>query len=297
MDPLLAAIHAALNKHPIDSIEHKRVTKDLESILTRLNKKDYDKGGITNSVFDVPDRTQQFYINLEFYCNVGKTWARLLNTIDLNAHTRIADLCSGHAPKIELALFYKNYTGTVVTLDKNADSQAQLSRLIALFNPQFTLEHETLNILEDSPQKSFSLGLGNHIIDDLVMDYFGKKWSISWSQIYEQEGALKKLWTRILESANTHHDEVTPHLAQALNQIIENQGLLILAQYESYIERLLELKQVNPFNQRVLQTIKTTLIREYHFQDRHNLIQDNFNNPGNTFTEKDCVILQRKKSL
>ena len=86
--------------------------------------------------------------------------------------------------------------------------------------------------------------LGNHIIDDLVIDLIAKKENVTWKQLYEDEKLFERFWGKILNDKQNITKEILELMTNIFLEIVNREGYLCLSNYRSYMERLLDLKDV-----------------------------------------------------
>ncbi len=220
----------------------KRLIRDLEAVLKRIGSGEYETSGIIENVFDVPEKTKQFYALLDSYSNIGRAWSSVLEHLSINSHDLVLDLCPGHAPKVELGLFYCNYKGDVVVLDKDREALAWLKKFVDLFNPSFNFISYRQDFFSLGLKK-FPLVIGNHVIDDLILCYFAEKEGVSMREIYEKEGEFLKMWDKILVNRNINFREVVDAMARSFEGLVSDKGYLCLTQYKSYMEKSLNLNK------------------------------------------------------
>jgi hypothetical protein len=243
----------------LSELEEKRATRSLTKVLDRLRRREYERFAFDGNVFDLPDRVKELLTELEFYCSVGKTWARVLDALDATRYPVIADLCPGYAPKIELALFYLGYEGEVCLVNKDHLAFEDLEKFIALFSPKFSLRRVQRDLWSE-PVDAFPLIAANHILDDLVADHYSSRFGFLPGEIYEREGRLVELWDRILERRDEHLAEMSDRFAGVFERMLAPGGRLAVAQYESYVERILDLGRVTAFNKELLERIRSALV-------------------------------------
>jgi hypothetical protein len=275
----------------ISQIELSHLNKDLETVLDRLEKDEYKKSGFNVNKFNVPDRTREFYIYLQFYCEIGQNWTPLLKAIDINKYKEVVDLCPGYTPKIELALFYSGYKGKVIAIDKDIDSPKRLVKFMELFNPPFKTIPEKIDLFDHFKSK-YKVIIGNHIIDDLVVDLYCKKWGISKTEIYEKEGAITNLWAKILKDKDKNLAECLTKLVDIFERITAKNGIILMSQYKSYMEKLLNLDEAARFSRTLFKMIIKELCK-IGFVNEQNLVQKALKNYKGHFGINDCCILRK----
>jgi len=290
---VLAKIQLLTKSAELTDLERSRLANELNTVHERLSKGDYQRFSYTTNTFDVPNRTRDFFTELEFYCLLGQTWAALLKEMGVNQFSRVADLCPGYTPKIELGLFYTGYTGEVVVLDTDEDSIGQLQQFMALFQPDFTITKKVVNLFAD-PLDSYDVVLGNHIIDDLVLYYYSQKRNIPLSELYAHEQTMIGLWHEIIENKEEYIPEITGLIANIFLKTVKKGGYLCLSQYPSYMERMLDMDEAPRFNKRVLAGVAEILTQQGFTPENHKA-KKAFKTFKGHFGPDDCIILRREK--
>lgn len=291
MNEFLNKIAEFLSGRKISLIEEKRLNKDLDAVFERLSKREYQRAGFSNNKFDIQDRTREFFTYLDFYCFMGKTWARVLKKININRYKQVVDLCPGYTPKVELALFYLGYKGEIMLLDQENSSTKQVEKFMQLFNPKYKIKRKKINLFGDLKDK-YQIIIGNHIIDDLVIDYFCKKTKIKPSEVYEKEGKLVEVWKRIFADKKNITKNLVPKISKIFEKLMAKNGLILIAQYQSYIERMLDLKGVNSFNKNLLKEIAKTLCSK-NFTDETGTVKESLRGYKGHFSANEIYVLKK----
>ncbi len=288
----LEFLENVLQSRKYSELEKKRVLKDLEVFCTRLKKGEYKKTDFAGNKFNIPERTQEFLIYLELYCYNAQTWAKILKPLKIHRYKRIVDLCPGWTPKIELALFYLSYTGEVLILDKEADSSERVIKFMELFHPQYTIQKKEQDLFEPI-KESYEVVIANHIVDDLVLHYFAKKMDIKPKDIYEKEGIFEDLWKKILRKKENHMQEILPILIEIFSKIVCKGGIVLLSQYKSYIENLLDLDEAVEFTVVLLRKVTTKLCEE-GFEHLDDITKKALKGFKGHFEAEQCFVLKKR---
>lgn len=287
----IKAINQFVKNKKVSHIERKRLKRDLDVVYKRLQKRDYEKTFYSTNVFDVPDRAHAVFVDVEFYALIGKTWFYLLKELEVNKVKTIADIAPGYIPKVELGLFYSGYSGNVVIIDKDKQAISQLVKFIHLFNPQFKIIKKGLDLFTSFDEK-FDFVVANHVIDDFVIAYFGNKYGVSSKQMYEKEGELVRIWKLILSKKTSSKKEIVPVILSIFSRIVQKNGILCIAHYKSYIEKMLDMKGASDFNSTVFEEVVSGLIHKGFRKDVH-VVRKAFKNKKGHFGANDCAVLRR----
>jgi hypothetical protein len=276
----------------VSSVESKRLREDLETVYIRLSKRQYKIGGFSVNRFDIPDKSREVYSNIEYYGKIGRTWSRIFRELGVSRFRKIADLCSGYTPKVELGLYYAGYRGTVVALDIDRKSLSQLQKFISVFRPEFRLQTRCQNIF--SPSKvSYEVVTANHILDDAILWYFAKKFGTSLDEIYQSEEKFIQLWKQIVSQKEKHLNEIVPILARSFDSLVKRGGYFCLAHYESYIDRMLDQRKAYSFTLEVFRRITKELISQGYTNEKR-IVKKAFSSYHGQFTDKQCAVLHKK---
>ncbi len=259
MNDSLKELGLLLSKKTLSQEAKKRVRTDLNAINLRLVKNEYETSGIIENIFDVSETFKRMYKHIDTYSKIAKTWSSILSNLPINKETNILDLCPGYAPKIELALFYLGYKGTVTILDEDYASMKQLVKFMKLFNPQFKIKILKRDLFSPTKEK-FPFVIGNHIIDDLILYYFARKANLNINKFYENEQEIVEFWKIILINKNENQKEITQKISEVFKTIIANGGYLCLSQYKSYMDKMLSLEKEYLFSKYVFKNTINNLL-------------------------------------
>lgn len=235
-----------------------RLQKDLRAVCQRLEKKEYETSGIVENSFDVPDKTKQFFVLLDTYAKIGNAWSIIFKQLSVQSFKEVIDLCPGFTPKVELGLLYSGFKGNVKILDKDLAVVKQLQKNLHLFHPSFSTERLSIDLFKQN-DISAKFIVGNHIFDDLILNYFGKKLSIDTKNIYRDEEQFLHLWNAILGDKQHNKTEIIQILSHALERLVAKNGYLCLSQYQSYMERMLGLSEATRYTHDVFVGVKKDL--------------------------------------
>lgn len=254
----LGSISKSIQGRKLSKNAKDKLMIDLNAIRIRLEKGEYETSSITQNIFDVKSATQQFYKHIETYAQIAKSWSSVLSNFPLNKYHEILDICPGFAPKIEIALYYCNYKGNVIVLDKEKESTQELMKFMQLFNPKFKITPLTQNLF--SPiNTQFSFVIGNHVIDDLILLYFADKFYPK-ARIYENEKDFIDLWQKILEGKQKNLKEIVEIITPVFIKLVKKRGYLCLAQYKSFMEKMLDQQLAFNFSCKVLDKVVLNLL-------------------------------------
>lgn len=290
----LKKIDTAFTKTKLTALEKKRLNKDLLVIKDRIEKREYIQTDFSkDNKFNIPDRTKDFFWYLDSYCLTWKTISKILNALKVKKYSSVVDLCSGWAPKVTLWFFYSNYKWKVILLDKDNKSTWKLINFMKLFNPIYKLEKKSIDLFLDFDFKSDFI-VANHVIDDLIISYFSQEYNYKVSNIYESENNLLKCWNNILDSWDQFKEKVIFVLSKIFDNLLLNNWIIILSQYQSMIEYLLDLQNVTIFNKDVLYWVKKLLLETWNYEDLSEISFKVLTWKKEAFSASECIILKKK---
>jgi hypothetical protein len=272
-------------------IEEKRLLGNLLTVHDRLIKRDYQKYGYSENKFDVPNRAIEVYAELEFYSLIGKTWSKILSALNIQNNPQIIDLCPGFVPKIELGLFYLQYEGKVIVIDKDSRALSALIKFMNLFNPKFKVSKKVINLFGRF-KENYEVILANHLIDDLVLCYFSNKLKMKLSDVYEKEGNVKKVWEYVLKDKKGNLDIITMIIVKILVQLIGSKGLICMTYYKSYLDKILDMDDAYNFNRELFKKIVGELLSRGFSEDKE-VVKKALKKGDVYFGPNNCVVLRK----
>jgi hypothetical protein len=293
---VLITIDSYLRNIPLQQKEKERMRRDLEVVLLRLQKGEYRITDYSEkNKFNVPERTKEFFSYMESYCLTGKTIARLLSCIPLHTYDTVVDFCSGWAPKVALAFFYQQYEGKVVIMDKNRSNLLQLKKFMSLFHPRYNIVPYVADIWNYQTMLSYPLVIANHVLDDLLLEFFAKKEKVNIQSLYDDEQLLVSLWNTIIKNKKNIVSKYLGFLQKVFSHLVRKKGILILSQYQSMIEHLLSLDQVTIFNKHIMKLLITQMKRTGKWKILEDIPHKALHTYKGAFSAEECFVLQRIK--
>ena len=288
----LGKIENFVQKECLSDIENERLQANLEAVYQRLEKRDYQRFSYSTNVFDVQNRVQDIFTDLEFYSYLGKTWASILSELKLENFSKILDICPGYSPKIELGLYYLGYKGKLIVLDKDKQSFCFLQKFTDLFNVGYDMEAKFSDFFEKKDEQ-YELVVANHVLDDLTVDYFAKKQGTSLKDIYANEQEMIKIWNYILKDKKQNMEEILPLLVNSFDGFVKKGGYFCLAQYKSYMEKMLGMEETSKFNKDLFEEVVSKLT-DRDFEIVNHKVKNAFHKFNGHFGPDDFVILRKK---
>jgi hypothetical protein len=274
----------------LSELEENRLQGELAKVRNRLKAREYQIHSFSKNTHNVLERVRDVYAELEFYCRFGRSWQGLLSAIGLSNTQSIIDLCPGFTPKVELGLCYANFRGKAFLVNKDARSLSELVKFLKLFAPQFSYELLDVDIFE-APLPVCDVVAANHVLDDLVLDSYCTLHHLSADCFYEDESELKIAWQAILNEPSNYLDATIAGFCALALQITAPQGYLIVTQYQSYIERILKLREVTSFTRQLLEQCRQTLCKS-GFCDYSDIAKNALPKDA-PFSAAECLVLRR----
>lgn len=290
INPNLKQLSKTINNHKFTSLEKKRVQHDIKTIIERIQKDEYKKTGFSKNKFNVVDRNKELLIDLLFYKSLAKTWGKLLQTFPLSKKYTIVDLCPGSAPKIEMALYYLQFNGTITAFDISKGSLKDLHDFVSLFAPRYSFSTKKGDIFNINNVIKSQLIVANHILDDLTLYYFAQQQKISLNTLYESEESVKKMWNNILKNGIKNRNQMVTLFSDIFSCIISRDSYICLVQYPSYTEKILDMPRVSQFNTLLFKDVINKMLKNGF---KNIPITVHFDS-GDHFKKEHCVILQKK---
>ncbi|MDR0859805.1 MAG: hypothetical protein LBO09_02210 [Candidatus Peribacteria bacterium] len=219
-------------------MELQRLDADLHTLYERLINREYLETDFSQkNKYNIPERTQEFFKYLSDYCKNARTWEAILQKFEMAKISRIANLCPGRAPKIELALYYLGYQGVIEIIDKDTKAMDQIQNFMHLFKYEYKIQKRVTDIFAAKKSTPYELIIANHIIDDTFLFFYAKRKKIGIEDIYTNESKLVQLWETVLKEDTTAIQEAfLEELSNFLICISEKGTIVIFSQYQSYIE-------------------------------------------------------------
>ena len=238
LDALLGALRSEAPS--LSRVAAANLTRDLAAVLQRLRRGEYEKTDfLTRNVFDLPRRTREFFAYLEDWDRQAREWVEVLRPLPLTRFGRVANLCPGWSPKLELALGHLGFGGTVVLVDRSAEAVQRIQEFARLFRTELPLEHLRRDLWQPAPE-TFPLVVASHVLDDLTLDAFRERLGLaSWEALYEQEEAVRGAWEALVAARDAVLREMPARIATALTQYVGPGGYLAFSHYPSLAEQLL----------------------------------------------------------
>jgi hypothetical protein len=287
---ILSNLKKSIGKRRLSKLAQKRLGGDLKAVLQRLEKNEYETSSIVQNVFDMAEQSRIFYTYLQTHARIGETWSRIFESLSIDEHKEILDICPGFAPKIEIGLFYSNYKGKVVVLDKKKEAVMNLKKIMLIFRPNFEIIPYIHNIFSKTKRR-FEFVVGNHIFDDIILEYFCEKNKLPSNNLYEKEGEFTKTWNIILKQQDEYAKEIVEKITEIFILLVDNEGYLCLAQYKSYMEKMLDLDKPYLFTKKVYKKVIENLCENGFAKIKTD--DKIFDFKGRYFEKKHVSILKR----
>ncbi len=187
-------------------------------------------------------------IRLDYYQYCVETWSGIFKQIDFSKIDTIIDLCLGWAPKIELALLKTDFKGKLFAVDKSQNNLDIFSSILEPFNKNYQAILKKIDILEDNHffRNQANVVLANHIIDDIILDFYIKAKGINDNNIFSDINFLKQTWVEILQKNSTIVN-VFDLFKKTIVNITKKDSKVIITQYIGYQEKLYGLEKANSY--------------------------------------------------
>lgn len=235
---------------------------------------------------------QKIPIRFDYYQYAIETWVEIFKEFEFKDVKNITDLCMGWAPKVELALIKTNFEGRLIAIDNSKKNMKILLNLINQFNFKYSIKTKCLNILNPVKNIKTDILVANHIIDDLFLYLFlGNEKKVY--DLFSQPENLKKIWLKIINDKNIYQ-KIYDGLREFILNTLVDSGLLIIAQYTGYQEKLYNLEFASNFCKKFLQKLNDDLINNYRFISIEKPLTSAFNNFQDPYFMKDEVFILKR---
>lgn len=295
---LFTKLQSLSSEKNFTSHELSNLIHDLDEVKTLLEGGHYQHSDyLSRNTYDVPRRTQEFFLYMKGYQQVAETWIHVLKPLISKDTQHVLDLCPGWAPKIELALHMLDFKGTVYLWDVDSASTQLVLDYMKLFKPKYNLTPVESDLFLNNFNKKSDLIVANHIIDDLLLYEYCKENHRSMKSLYESEQKMLDAIKDIMID-----QEIQKMISSKLVRVVEKNlafgGCFVVSQYSGLFETANNLIEWVYFCKAILNLIKESLMKKNYF-DVTNSIEDSFLKSKDTFfTNSELVCLRRlKKNL
>lgn len=241
-----------LVNHIQDSMERENVLRDIDMMCLRIINQEYKNTDFLNRQdFDVLRRTHEFFNYLLGYHQQSLVWKEILSKIPLTTIHRTFDFCPGAAPKIEWGLESLNYQGELYIFDLDHIACEQIKLLLAILKisyPVYFIQNDIFLPFD----KTADLITANHILDDLVLNYYCQLKGLNLRSLYASEEEFKSSVEKILD---IELEFICDAFYKCVDQKLNSNGYFILAHYPSLTERVLNLSKWSDKIGQMMQTI------------------------------------------
>ncbi len=170
------------------------------------------------------------------YCQrIAENWYAIFQELDINQYSIICELSPGWAPKIEIALSQIGFSWKIILVDKQKSFLDELEDNLSIFSPEFDIVKKWENILELVDVRADIL-IWNHIIDDLILDYYCELEGIDVNNLYYDGNKFVSIRADI-QRDSWLVEELVEKLVERFETIINDGGYLLLAQYPGETEK------------------------------------------------------------
>jgi len=106
-------------------------------------------------------------------------------------------------------------------IDKDSNSIEQIGKFRNLFDYKFSINPIQCDIFS-SELNNYKFVIANHVIDDLLLDYYGKVSGEDISSIYKEEIILKSIWSKVVNLDTKYIDEFINNLTNLILKLVDN---------------------------------------------------------------------------
>ncbi len=275
----------------LSSKERSRFIRDLTNILTRLRSNQYKISSFTRSALMVKEREEDFFTELDFYCSLGRSWRKALESFNIKKTKSILDLCPGANPKIEIALAQMGYQHNLTLADSSNEALLRSASFIKLFDPRFKLNLKKQELWKISGK--FDLIVGNHIFDDILLSDHCARNGQDLNQAYSNEERLKRTWQNLAQEQESCSIKLASKLAKKINALLTEKGAVILTHYPSYVERSLKMTEAGNKIARFIECFLSELLFHEPYEFKFISTSKIKLNSSSRLKKSDFIILQK----
>jgi hypothetical protein len=242
-----------------DSVALDNITRDLNVFVKRIQTGEYlNTDFIARQTFDTPRRVHEFFNYLNGYYQGSLLWQSLIGLVDLHETSTIMDWCSGLSPRIELALRSLSYSGRLIMVDSNLQSQQRLKSLVEMLGVDYDLDFIAEDLYLMKSHYKADLITGNHIMDDLLLNEYCLMTGNSLFDLYGDEHEFTLATQMIMSYVSL--DTFCHKLSNTINSHLASEGTMILTHYFGVTEKALGLKEWSDWVGNVLLRLKSELL-------------------------------------
>lgn len=228
-----------------NKFEQKNILADLNHIFHLIESQEYKNTSfITRDVLNTKKRSFEFFNYLLGYYEQAKVWCEILRRIPLKEIKYAIDLCPGYGPKIQWALHLLGYEGHLVSMDKNHGYLEQQKLILEILRIDYAHTYLNEDLFEVNI-KPVNLIAGNHILDDLLLDYFSARGSNGLEAIYDSQTVFLTLTQRIMNDSGVHC--LITKLIDKVDFLLKEKGYLVFSHYFGTTEKALGLSDWSNF--------------------------------------------------
>jgi len=255
---ILASLQASLNSGRYSSKEVARLSADISTSRRRLLSREYRQTSFKpRNQLTIPDRTEEFYMDLRFFWSIGKVWERLLRRMKLGARSRILDIGPGFFPKVEIGLCYLGFEGSVDLLDVDPMASPYATMFLDFFAKPFSTSSITGAVSGLKPSV-YDLITANHFLDDFLLSHYCLRSGIRLHDAYGSEQIFKSAWRHIMHDHRAVDDQLG-ELIDALHRVSVRGTNVVLVDYPSFSHKALGLTSISTFVHGVGQRLSRSL--------------------------------------
>lgn len=237
-----------------------RINQAIETLTEQILSGQFEIRSASSNICDIPERTRDFFTELNFYGNLGRKWEALFERISLPLTGHLLDLCPGFSGKIELGLHYYGFKGNVTAIDGLSESLQLLQEFTCFFLPDYTFR--TLNQKIEEVTLKGDTVCGNHILDDFLLQWYCNKQGLSLTDLYSSEDGFISAVTALSHLPSATTGQCLDILVDRLFSLCRPGGTIILTQYQSYFERSLQLEFLSSFMKQQLYQVGELLRKQ-----------------------------------
>lgn len=252
-------IERSLKRRALTRIDRERVARDLDLITTRVRGREYRFSSFqSKQSLAIPERTEEFFNELSYFHSLGTIWLNIFQSCRAPRRATLLDVGCGYYPKVEMGLYYYGFKGTVELLDLDRRALSFSQRFLTFFDCAFQARSRHQNLWR-MPAGSYQAVVGNHLLDDLILEVAADWIQTPLATLYSEETRYLKTW-REVEARFSELLGFAQRFAVKIRSLLAPGGLVLLLDYPSFSHRALQASLIPRVVGRFQRVLRTALV-------------------------------------
>jgi hypothetical protein len=282
---------SAVTKTRLSGKALSRLNSELNLITRRVLSKEYEHSAFNTNVLNIPDRAQELIDDLSFFFHLGQIWKPLFKSVALRDPDHILDIGAGYFPKVEVALYYYDFKGSVDLFDVDLSALHQAKRFMQFFNLPFSTKLRSGGSLS-ALQGKYDLICANHFFDDYLLAEYCKQNGIDLSKVYASEAVFADIWNKISLDQG-FKDLLVANLARELCRLTKPGGRILMLEYLSNSQASLGIRYVRKYSASFQRSLKKELL-SMGFRAIAKRGKNNYSSGSLKLRDADALMMMRR---